>query len=341
MTDATTSATPAESPLVVGTHSGSFHADEVFALATLRLARGPLEVIRSRDPKVLARCAVRVDVGRQYDPATGDYDHHQGDVGERPNGIRFASFGLVWQEVGVALAGSPEIAHQLDTLIVAPIDAGDNGQELYDPKIAGVSPYAVSGVIAAMNPPWDVEDGPRAEREAFDQAIDLAESVLQREIASAQARARAADLVRSAITAASDPRLLELGRGMPWRSVVVNEAPEVRFVISPRTSDWSLQAVPAASHGFANRKALPAAWAGLEGEPLQQVTGVADAVFCHGARFMAVAGSRDGVLELARQALADGDGQPSADGGTAPGGSTVPPDVAAAPSGGSSSPSTV
>ncbi|WP_022929442.1 MYG1 family protein [Patulibacter americanus] len=306
MTDAAPAA-PDPAPLRVGTHSGSFHADEVFALATLRLARGPLEIVRSRDAEVLKGCALRIDVGRHYDPASGDFDHHQGDVGERPSGIRFASFGLVWKEHGEELGGSPEIAAAIDGRIVAPIDAGDNGQELYEPLVEGVTPYAVSGVIAAMNPPWDAEDGARAERAAFDEAVDLAEGMIRRELQKEQARARAADLVRGALEAAEDPRVLVLDRGMPWRGIVIDEAPEVLFVVSPRTRDWSIQAVPAAAHGFANRRSLPAAWAGLEGAPLQEVTGVPDAVFCHGARFMAVAGSREGVLELARQALADGE----------------------------------
>lgn len=292
-----------EAPLRVGTHSGSFHADEVFALATLRIARGPIEIVRSRDPEKLAACAMRVDVGRRYDPATGDFDHHQGGVGERANGVRYASFGLIWQQVGVELAGSPEIAHRVDASIVTPIDAGDNGQEVYDPKIEGVAPFMVSGMIAAMNPPWDAEDGAAAERRAFDEAVDIAEGIVRRELAAAQARARAADLVRAALAASSDPRILELSQGMPWKSVVIDEAPDVLLAVSPRTRDWSLQAVPAAAQGFANRLSLPEAWAGLEGEELRAVTGVDDAVFCHAARFLAVAGSKEGVLALARQAL--------------------------------------
>jgi uncharacterized UPF0160 family protein len=295
--------TPAE-PLLVGTHSGSFHADEVFALAVLRMAKGPLEIVRTRTPERLAACAIRVDVGRRYDPATGDFDHHQGDVGERENGIRYASFGLVWRAFGEELAGSAEVAASVDARVVAPIDAGDNGQELYEPLVEGVVPYAVSGVIAAMNPPWDTEDGAAVERAAFDEAVDLAERIVRRELEASQGRARAADLVRAALGRAQDPRILELDRGMPWRGVV-RDAPEVLLVVSPRSrGDWSLQAVPAGDHGFANRLTLPEAWAGLEGAPLQEVTGVPDAVFCHVARFMAVAGSREGVLELARQALA-------------------------------------
>ena len=54
---------------------------------------------------------------------------------------------------------------------------------------------------------------------------------------------------------------------------------------------------------FANRKDLPAAWAGLNGEELAAVTGVADAIFCHAKRFMAAAESRDGVQALVRQAV--------------------------------------
>ncbi|MSW50480.1 MAG: MYG1 family protein [Actinobacteria bacterium] len=296
----------------VGTHSGSFHADEVFALATLRMALGPIEIVRTRTAEKLAACAMRVDVGRHYDPDSGDFDHHQGDVGERENGIRYASFGLVWKQFGEELAGSAEVAASIDGRVVTPIDAGDNGQDLYEPLVDGVQPYAVSGVIAAMNPPWDAEDGAAAERRAFDEAVDLAEGIVRRELEASQGRARAADLVRAALERATDPRILELDRGMPWRGVV-RDAPEVLLVVSPRSrGDWSLQAVPAGDHGFANRLSLPESWAGLEGEPLQQVTGVADAVFCHVARFMAVAGSRDGVLELARQALVDAPEAPPA-----------------------------
>ena len=97
-------------PLRVATHSGSFHADEVFALATLRLHFGVIGIIRTRDPEELAACDLRIDVGRKYDPESGDFDHHQGDAGERANGIRYASFGLVWKSFGAQVCGSEAIA---------------------------------------------------------------------------------------------------------------------------------------------------------------------------------------------------------------------------------------
>jgi uncharacterized UPF0160 family protein len=55
--------------------------------------------------------------------------------------------------------------------------------------------------------------------------------------------------------------------------------------------------------GFKNRKDLPQAWAGKVNEELQKITGVADATFCHNARFTCGAGSKEGALALAKLAL--------------------------------------
>lgn len=293
-------------PLRVVTHDGSFHADDVFALAALRLVHGAIGILRSRDPEVLAACDLRVDVGRRYDPQTGDFDHHQGDAGERPNGIKYASFGLVWKEYGAAICGSEEIAAEVDIGLVAPVDADDNGQALTGSlNFPGIAPYGLGRLIGSLGPQWDDDDREAAEQAGFGEALRLADGILRREISAAQARARAKAGVRAAIKDATDPRLIELPSGMPWKDVVLSEAPEALVVIYERTGSWGVQAVPAARSGFENRRDLPGAWAGLEGDELVAVTGVADAVFCHIGRFMAVAKSREGALELARLSLAD------------------------------------
>jgi uncharacterized UPF0160 family protein len=66
-----------------------------------------------------------------------------------------------------------------------------------------------------------------------------------------------------------------------------------------------VQCVPVELGTFVNRRALPEAWGGLQAEELAAVTGVEDAVFCHTARFLAVARSQEGIRELVRQALSD------------------------------------
>jgi uncharacterized UPF0160 family protein len=289
----------------VATHDGSFHADEAFAVAVLQLAHGTLEVVRTRDAAVHAAADVRVDVGMRSDPATGDFDHHQkGGAGERPNGIRYASFGLVWRELGRQLCGADAaVADKVDRVLVQGIDAHDNGQTLTGSLIDGVQPMTVGQAVSALNPLWDEDVTPAGHDALFARAVAMATAIVEREIAAASASARSTNLVRSAIGRAPDPRIIELDRGMPWHEAVVTEAPEALFVVYPKTDGWGLQAVPRELGSFGNRKDLPAAWAGRTDADLAAVTGVPDAVFCHSARFIAVASSREGVGALARKAL--------------------------------------
>jgi len=289
----------------VATHPGTFHADDVFAVAALELVHGPLEVVRTRDAEVQAACDLRVDVGHRSDPETGDFDHHQrGGAGERPNGIRYASFGLVWRAYGERLAGSAEAAAAIDERLVQGVDANDTGQTISQPLVDNVRPMTVSGVVAAMNPHWDEELEPAEEDARFVQAVALARGILEREIASSASFARAQRLVREAIRRADDPRIIELERNMPWRETVVTGAPDALFVVYPKADGWGMQAVPRELGEFANRRDLPADWAGLAGEELAAVTGVPDAVFCHSSRFYVSARTREGIAELARRALA-------------------------------------
>lgn len=298
----------------VVTHDGSFHADEVFAIAALTLLGTVDEVVRSRDREVLAAADLRVDVGFRHDPETGDFDHHQRDFTRvRANGVRFASFGLVWDRFGAEICGDePEAAAIVDATLVQAIDATDTGQRLAEPIVEDVHPMTVSGVIGGFNPRWDETLTPEQERARFDEALALARGVLEREVASAASTRRAVQIVEEAVAAAgsegSDPRLVELPVNLPWKRALVPIAPEARFVILPKRQGYGLEAVPRELGAFENRQDLPAAWAGREGEDLVAVTGVEDALFCHAKRFLAVARSRAGIGRLAALALADGAG---------------------------------
>jgi uncharacterized UPF0160 family protein len=290
------------------THDGSFHADDVFAIAVLRMAEPDLDVVRSRDPDVLAGSDVRVDVGLRNDPASGDFDHHQkGGAGERDNGIPYASFGLVWREHGTALCGGdPLTAAEVDARLVQGIDAIDTGFTLSRPVLEGVRAADAGDIVDLFNPSWDEDASNEQRLERFEHAVAFAIGVLERAIAAALAGARARGLVAEAIAGAADPRVIELDRAMPWHQAVVTGAPEALYVLYPKKADdWRLQAVPQRLGDFENRRDLPAAWAGLEGDDLAALTGVPDARFCHNARFLVTARSQAGIRELARQALAD------------------------------------
>jgi len=293
----------------VATHPGNFHADDVFAIAVLELVHGPLELVRTRDPEAQAAADLRVDVGGRSDPATGDFDHHQkGGAGERENGVRYASFGLVWREHGEALAGSAAAAAAIDERLVCGVDANDVGQTLVEPLVGDIRPMSVSGVIAALNPSWDEELTPAEEDARFAQAVALARGMVEREIAGAAAFDRARGLVAAAIGRAEDPRVIELDSNMPWREAVITTAPEALYVVYPKSDGWGSQAVPREVGSFENRLSFPADWRGRSGADLVAATGVQDAVFCHAAGFYASAGSREGIGALVAASIAAGDG---------------------------------
>jgi uncharacterized UPF0160 family protein len=289
----------------VATHDGSLHADEVFAIAALSLLGEPLEIVRTRDEAVLAASDVRVDVGFRSDPATGDFDHHQkGGAGERPNGVRYASFGLVWRAHGERICGGDaEVAARLDEVLVQGVDANDTGQAIVGPIVDGARPMTVSGVIGAFNPTWEEELTREEEDARFAEAVALAARILEREIVAARAARRARRLVETAVANADDPRIVVLDRNVPWKEVVVTQAPDALFVVYPKRQGWGLEAVPRELGSFENRRDLPEAWAGLGGAELANVTGVEDVLFCHAKRFLAVARSREAIDALADHAL--------------------------------------
>jgi uncharacterized UPF0160 family protein len=293
--------------MLIATHSGSFHADEVFAIAALSLLDDPVEVVRTRDRDTLAQADLRVDVGFRDDASTGDFDHHQRDFdAERPNGVRYASFGLVWREFGALICdGDREVADGVDETLVQPVDANDTGQQLTQPLIDGVHPMSVNAIIGGFNARWDESLTPEEERERFDQAIALAQGILAREVASAASGRRAQRIVREAITAAPDPRVVELPINAPWKQVLVPEAADALFVIYPKRQGFGLEAVPRELGSFENRRDLPANWGGLEGDDLVAASGVEEALFCHAKRFLVVARTRAGVKRLAELALAE------------------------------------
>jgi uncharacterized UPF0160 family protein len=294
--------------MLVATHDGSFHADEVFALAALGLLGEAVEVVRTRDRDALAQADLRVDVGFRDEASNGNFDHHQREFeAVRDNGVRYASFGLVWREFGARVcAGDQDVADAVDATLVQSVDANDTGQQLMRSLIDGVRPITATGLIGGFNARWDETLTPEQEREHFDAAIAFARDILAREVASAASGQRAQRIVREAIAAAPDPRVIELPVNAPWKQVLVPETADALFVIYPKRQGFGLEAVPRELGSFDNRRDLPAAWGGLEGADLVAATGVPDALFCHAKRFLVVARSQAGIEQLAELALADG-----------------------------------
>jgi uncharacterized UPF0160 family protein len=92
---------------------------------------------------------------------------------------------------------------------------------------------------------------------------------------------------------------------MPWTHVVVDEMPEVMFVIYPDSDgeQYQVKTVPVELGSFVARLDLPKSWAGLRDQELAAQTGVPDSVFCHLNLFIGGARSLDGAIRMAELAL--------------------------------------
>lgn len=284
-------------------HSGNFHPDDVFAVATLQLHLGKeqMQVIRTRDDAVVARGDWVIDVGGVYDAQTQRFDHHQNDAPVRDNGIPYAAFGLVWKYLGESVGGSKAVADVIEERLAQQIDAGDNGVTLYTLNQYTVAPYELYNVIGSFRPVWGSET---TDDEAFLEAVDFARALLNRVIAHAQAGEQMRQYAQLGYEAASDKAILVYDQSVN-RNLFI-EYPEVLVALHPSESEsgksWKAAVVPKGYGTFENRVTFPEAWAGLRGQELAAVSGIEDAVFCHKNCFLFVAQSKEGALKAARMA---------------------------------------
>lgn len=286
------------------THSGTFHVDELLAVAALELMfnGNPYEVVRSRDPLVWKTGDYLVDVGGEYDPSANKFDHHQkGGAGARQNGVPYSSFGLVWKHYGRAICGDERVMESIDHRLVQPIDLADNGIDVYTPT-NGIHPYILHHIVLAFRPTWkegEIHDV------RFTELVTFMRRLLEREIAVERDNLEGGCVVERIYTEAADKRIIMIDGQYPWQKVLA-QYPEPLYVVKPKhqSTSWEVECVRDDARSFINRKDLPESWAGMNDGEFARLTGVPDAVFCHNMRYVAVARTKEGALRLAELALA-------------------------------------
>ncbi|WP_413221696.1 MYG1 family protein [Tritonibacter mobilis] len=297
------------------THSGGFHADELLSTVILSRLYPEAELVRTRDKSWITPAEGRIiyDVGGEFDAAAGIFDHHQRPNPLRPDGQPYSSFGLIWAEFGrdyLRAQAVPEkdleqVHAAFDEDFVRPVDLLDNGAvdtAEAGPLFAGLT---LPVLLESLKPVFD-DRSEGADDTAFHAALTVARAIVEARIRHKAAKLRAADVVLTAIEHAGTGRVLELPMGMPFRGAVERAgADHLLFVVHPRNSDWALTTIRTGDDTFETRADLPTAWAGLTDAALEQASGVEGAKFCHNARFLAIADSRDAILKLAELAVAE------------------------------------
>ncbi|QNO16666.1 MYG1 family protein [Alkalicella caledoniensis] len=266
-----------------------------------------VEVIRTRDEEILSKQDLVYDVGG------GEFDHHGIEKVYRDDGTPYAASGLVWAKFGKEVISYiepkldseevEEVFQFIDRVLIKGIDALDNGLR---PEKSDIRLLSIVSIISNFNPQWDSE---KSEYEAFNEAVELASIVLKNTIEQRLSVLRAKEIVIKAYENRESPEILVLDVLCPYDETLrdIDENHEVLFVVYPRKDSYALQTIR--GRGGKDKKPLPEEWAGKENEELASITGVDDAIFCHTGRFIVVAQSFEGIMELAKIALKEKDKQ--------------------------------
>ncbi len=314
----------------ITTHNGVYHADEVFAVATLQLLnrlQNNCEVDafilnRTRDPVAIKNAREKghyiIDVGGVYDENSNQFDHHQYKAEDRlfrsENSFPYASAGMVWKKFGIQIVmsvrdgqfiGLPkqdvpactleeatEVARLVDEKLIKFIDSIDNGVDCKETCY-------INRFLADL-----FQVGGEA---SFISAVIWALNILEITIKSNLLQIREKAEYEKALEGAGDKDVVIFEKGFKNAAIDISERFEKpKFIIYPAvgSTDWNIQSVPAKGEPLSKRISFPAEYAGLRDSKLAEVSGITDAVFCHAGQWLFVTRTKESAIQLAEKLCA-------------------------------------
>ncbi|GEM_PF-761000 len=320
--------------MLVATHNGSFHADELTACVILSLLHDDFRVIRSRDPEELERADIVIDVSGKFD-LKKHFDHHPKEFTKtRANGIKYATAGLIWEFYGRQLLfkytnSIPELADVdneaisrawtvIDNKFMQFIDLTDNGQldtytlehaapqdaqskQVYD-WMNGFFMKApiIPALIALQNAP----DGTDEEQMLnFLNTLECFKTLFNRIFINILKNSRDEAKV---LQAYDGSEILLMSEKLPWFETVLNNWDKFTNCLLAVYPDhngrgWRIQSLPGSeSARFENRCSAPVSWRGREFEDLNKLAGISTATFVHKAGFTGGARTFEDVITMAK-----------------------------------------
>lgn len=302
---------------IIATHGGTPHADDVFACVAfklnLELGGKKAIIVRTKDQAIVEIADVVVDTGKIYDPEKNRFDHHQeGGAGERPENSKYASFGLVWEKIGVELVknylvgkGCPIkgnenfiIANILDNTLVSSIDAYDTGGEVDH------SVFDYGSLLSSLRPTFFEKETKTAKRDdaVFEEFAGMSTLFLKRHIAHCYSedilfdRMKYSEEINDQIMILDFAvRMSEISKFLESRFthidvVIINQDPK-------KGGMWTVN-IPKTS-----KAKFPPDWLGKSGDAFAHACGLPDVDFCHVEGFTLTCKSKESAILLANEAL--------------------------------------
>ena len=329
-------------PLLVATHDGSFHADETLACAIISYVFDNTEVIRTRDPQLLETADIVIDVSGLNDDK--HFDHHSPAFNlRRPNGINYATAGLMWQKFGLKYlkkitqqyityplrkdindAVLQAALERIDREVMYAVDLNDNGQlNSYLRETIPAHNEGEQQIMDALNEfyrntpdiPYLVamQNLPNVTGEEQDKNFMNTIKYLKSMLINVAINALSTEAGVLKVLALYDGGpLLIMHEKLPWTQAVLSNFDhfkDCKLAIYPdRKRGWRIQSLPySTAERFKNKLNAPVAWRGLNDKDLDAVTGLTGTIFIHRAGFTGGALEFDTVMEMAQKWLDEGE----------------------------------
>lgn len=237
---------------LIGTHSGTFQADEALGVWLLRQTSTYFNapVLRSRDMEELKKADIVIDVGGVYDHSILRYDHHQRGYDERffdkvrhKDGFevktqrctKLSASGLVYRHYGKEVIANlyPSLSEKdldlvyikmYDTFMEA-IDAVDTGVEQVPDgcELVYKDCTGLSRRVARFNPRWNEDPQPNVDARfelasacCGDDFLQVLSQIVESDL---PARAFVEQAVLDRMNVDSSGEIIKLSSGgLPWKS---------------------------------------------------------------------------------------------------------------------------
>jgi len=198
--------------LNIATHDKIFHADEVTAVALLKLFTHR-EIVVSRvphDTQDFDMYDMVIDLSRKFD-GKKYFDHHQNRGGK-------SSAGLIWEYLGL------EETYPKISKLIKIVDDNDVG-------IIKSKPFEYSNLIKCFNHSENIYDTQQDKQ--FEKAVDFAITILRSMKETSDKVKQAQDIVNNSYLFDNNTNILELCEFTPHWSTYINgkTMPEIKVVV--------------------------------------------------------------------------------------------------------------
>lgn len=282
------------------THNGSFHIDEIFAIAFIKLfVNKNVEILRTRDENELKDFTEDpniwvIDVGRSYNKKKRNFDHHQASFKLKWEGksfqgksVPYSSCGLVWKYLKdqglIQKRYSDDVIQVVEDFLVVKVDMHDN-------RVASLPQGQLFKLCNRENN--TIEDFMRALTIAewhLDDVFLFAEQTVKN-----RKKVNEADFIMGGQIAIFNEELSHIINP-------VSRETEAKIIIMPKVNShtWSVRSIARASEGVLT----PVWWRGLSNQELIEKSGVNDLAFVHKAGYLAVANTKEAAIKVAKAML--------------------------------------